>query len=238
MLIITIMIMALIQTVEQQSLFNIILTNGLLSFFITVPCFVYKSSNINKKYFFFIPVVFFIALFLHNYLILFKYENFVFLTRVLLFFVLFIPVFIKHQDKKESDIDKKLQKTGITTFCIVVSFALLPFLLYKWLSKVPSLFIGYYGLFTILYQIPGILYCKARLYRGYKKTKLTALTKREQEVVLEICRGLKYEEIGEKLFISLSAVKKHTYNIYRKLGIKNNRELILLTNKEKEEISE
>jgi len=43
---------------------------------------------------------------------------------------------------------------------------------------------------------------------------------------------LKYEAIAGKLFISLSAVKKHAYNIYQKLGIHNNRELIMIITKE------
>jgi DNA-binding NarL/FixJ family response regulator len=78
------------------------------------------------------------------------------------------------------------------------------------------------------------LYCKERLRRRSKNINLSQLTKREQEVAMEICSGLKYEEIAGKLFVSLSAVKKHTYNIYRKLGIKNNRELMLLVNKSQE----
>jgi len=56
---------------------------------------------------------------------------------------------------------------------------------------------------------------------------LALLTKRENEVAAAICSGLKYSEIAEKLFISLSAVKFHANSIYRKLGIKNNRELLL-----------
>ena len=56
--------------------------------------------------------------------------------------------------------------------------------------------------------------------------ELPALTKRENEVAMAICNGLKYKEIAEKLFISLSAVKKHAFNIYRKLNINNNRELM------------
>jgi DNA-binding CsgD family transcriptional regulator len=92
----------------------------------------------------------------------------------------------------------------------------------------------YFGIFLIVYHIPGLWYCKNRLSQvKYKKSYFKLLTKRENEVAMEICNGLKYEDIANKLFISLSAVKKHTYNIYRKLEIKNNRELILLKTKEK-----
>jgi DNA-binding NarL/FixJ family response regulator len=59
-----------------------------------------------------------------------------------------------------------------------------------------------------------------------RKTGITSLTKRENEVALAICNGHKYEEIAEKLHISLSTVKTHSSTIYRKLGINNNRELM------------
>ena len=52
------------------------------------------------------------------------------------------------------------------------------------------------------------------------------LTAREREVALNLYEGLTYEQIAEKLFVSLSAIKKHAYNIYRKTGAKNNRQLM------------
>jgi DNA-binding NarL/FixJ family response regulator len=50
---------------------------------------------------------------------------------------------------------------------------------------------------------------------------------------MKICQGLKYEDIARELFVSLSTVKKHAYNSYRKLGISNNRELMRLAAREK-----
>ncbi|HAP56188.1 MAG TPA: hypothetical protein DCQ16_10025, partial [Spirochaetaceae bacterium] len=43
-----------------------------------------------------------------------------------------------------------------------------------------------------------------------------------------LCMGLKYEEIAQQLFVSLATIKKHAYNIYRKLDISNARQLINL----------
>ena len=60
----------------------------------------------------------------------------------------------------------------------------------------------------------------------FSMIELSLLTRRENEVALAICNGYKYKEIAEYLFISLSAVKKHAYNIYRKLDISNSRELM------------
>jgi DNA-binding CsgD family transcriptional regulator len=51
------------------------------------------------------------------------------------------------------------------------------------------------------------------------------LTEREIEIAYGILQGLLNREIGEKLFISESTVKKHTSNFYKKLGISNREQL-------------
>ena len=45
------------------------------------------------------------------------------------------------------------------------------------------------------------------------------LSAREIEVLRLVCAGLSNQNIAEKLYITVSAVKKHTGNIYGKLGI-------------------
>ncbi len=50
---------------------------------------------------------------------------------------------------------------------------------------------------------------------------LVALTDREQEVLRLLADGFKHEEIGAKLFISVTTVRYHIKNIYRKLGVNN-----------------
>jgi DNA-binding CsgD family transcriptional regulator len=227
--------MVLIQADKWEKIFNVILANSLLSLFVTVPCYVYKSKNLGKKCYLLIPIIFLIAALLYNYLILIGYAGLAFSTMFIFYVILFVPVLLKKVDNdKRNDNDKKMDKAGIITFCIVLFFSFMTFPLYKFFSKAAYLLPVYFGLFYIVYQVPGLLYCKNRLYREYKSFNLSKLTKREKEVAMEICNGLKYEEIANKLFVSLSAVKKHAYNIYRKLGIKNNRELILLVNEEKE----
>ncbi len=52
------------------------------------------------------------------------------------------------------------------------------------------------------------------------------LTKREEEIVRRIVKGKSNEEIEKELFISLSTVKNHIYNIYQKLGVKNRLQLL------------
>jgi DNA-binding CsgD family transcriptional regulator len=52
------------------------------------------------------------------------------------------------------------------------------------------------------------------------------ITRREEEVIRLLIEGKSYEDIASALTISLSTVKTHTNNIYRKLNIKNKIELV------------
>jgi len=47
------------------------------------------------------------------------------------------------------------------------------------------------------------------------------ISKREAEVIRQICRGLSNQEISETLFISLQTVKDHIHHIFLKTGVKN-----------------
>lgn len=55
----------------------------------------------------------------------------------------------------------------------------------------------------------------------------TFLTKREQEVLLLICRGLDQEAIAEALSITSATVKKHRQHLYRQLGVHSEQALFL-----------
>lgn len=70
-----------------------------------------------------------------------------------------------------------------------------------------------------------------RLERVYRDEKvlskdqcpdlLEALTKREEEILTELVKGLNKKEIADKLFISERTLYNHIANIYAKLGAKN-----------------
>lgn len=69
-----------------------------------------------------------------------------------------------------------------------------------------------------------------RLERVYKDEKVSfddeekiiePLTKREEEILLEVLSGLTKKEIAEKLYISERTLYNHLANIYAKLGAKN-----------------
>lgn len=61
------------------------------------------------------------------------------------------------------------------------------------------------------------------------------ITKREEEVIRELCSGKSNKEISESLFISLQTVKDHIYRIYQKTDVRNRVQLINLIQGYKDE---
>lgn len=55
------------------------------------------------------------------------------------------------------------------------------------------------------------------------------LSPRENEVLLELCRGLSNRDIAEALCVSPRTVENHIYNLYRKCGVRRRLELCNLT---------
>jgi DNA-binding CsgD family transcriptional regulator len=207
-----------------------ILVNGILTLFITIPLWGYYLFNVDKKYFKFIPILVVIEAVINNILFANNILNFLYISGIVFYILLTVPAFMKKNNKYEKDsIEGKMQRaTKITVIAFVIFMVILvpiSLLVYE-MSYVASVF---WAVFTVSFQIPGLVYSKNYLLKKGAlsgKRGISSLTKRENEVALAICNGYKYEEIAKKLFISLSAVKKHSYTIYRKLGIKNNRELM------------
>ncbi len=54
------------------------------------------------------------------------------------------------------------------------------------------------------------------------------ISKREEEVIQQLCAGRTNKEISQALFISLQTVKDHIYRIYQKTDVKNRVQLINL----------
>lgn len=54
-----------------------------------------------------------------------------------------------------------------------------------------------------------------------------ALSERELEILIMICKGLSNGEIAEKLFISTKTVEVHKSNIFKKTDVKNSAQLVI-----------
>jgi LuxR family maltose regulon positive regulatory protein len=52
------------------------------------------------------------------------------------------------------------------------------------------------------------------------------LTPRELEIIRLICKGYSNPEIASKLVVTLNTIKKHTSNIYSKLGVRSRTQAI------------
>ncbi len=61
------------------------------------------------------------------------------------------------------------------------------------------------------------------------------ISKREEEIIQQICLGKSNKEISEDLFITLQTVKDHIYRIFLKTGVKNRIQLSNLIRKLSEE---
>jgi DNA-binding CsgD family transcriptional regulator len=57
------------------------------------------------------------------------------------------------------------------------------------------------------------------------------ITKREREIIKQVCAGKSNQEIADTLFISLQTVKDHTHRIYLKMDIKSRVQLINIMQK-------
>jgi DNA-binding CsgD family transcriptional regulator len=188
--------------------------------------------GVNKKHYKLIPILVATEAVLENALMVHGIYGGIFASRIVFYVLLLVPVFVNKKTKpKKGSLEWNIRNMTAKTAVMLVAFIIIhiPFSLF--IFEIPYVSSLFWAAFTLAYQIPGLLYCKKRLLEKpalFEKTGISSLTKRENEVALAICKGDKYEEIARKLFISLSAVKKHSYNIYRKLGINNNRELMHL----------
>jgi len=91
-------------------------------------------------------------------------------------------------------------------------------------------------------NLPPVLYWKAYLKKHYIAPVLQAIdtltmkgffeeyniSKREEEVIQQLCEGKTNKEISDALFISIQTVKDHIYRVYQKTDVKNRVQLINL----------
>lgn len=52
------------------------------------------------------------------------------------------------------------------------------------------------------------------------------LTRREEEILELLIKGMKQQEVADELFVSANTIKTHTRNLYRKMGVKTKESLV------------
>jgi len=108
---------------------------------------------------------------------------------------------------------------------------------------------GWHILVFSLANLLPLLYWRAHLARSFPAPSLQQtspaameqflarykITRREEEVIRELCAGKSNREISASLFISLQTVKDHVYRIYQKTDVRNRVQLINLIQGYKDE---
>lgn len=71
------------------------------------------------------------------------------------------------------------------------------------------------------------------IVKSFEVTPHSTLTKRETEVLAELCKGESYKMIADTLYISVKTVHFHIKNIYKKLQVHSNAEAVAKALREK-----
>ncbi len=124
-------------------------------------------------------------------------------------------------------------KTLLLGVCILVVVSVLAFNVFY--------FSAYYGIVQINYLnslllIPfivlifsfGIVLGRSNPTIERKSLNDFEFTSREKEIIQLIVAGKKNKEIADQLYVELSTIKSHINNIYKKIEVKNRKELISL----------
>jgi DNA-binding NarL/FixJ family response regulator len=70
------------------------------------------------------------------------------------------------------------------------------------------------------------------LQTGSAAAGVRALTSREREIVALVGKGLSNRDVSERLFISDSTVRNHLTSVFRKLGVRNRMEMMVVAYRE------
>ena len=144
--------------------------------------------------------------------------------------------------------DEKKQK-AVLTFAYLILFIFSAGIILFILADKSSILGSIYLLLFFSGNIPPVLYWRAYLKKYFIAPVLQKIgpmtmkqfldeykiSKREEEVIQQLCEGKANKEISETLFISLQTVKDHVYSIYQKTDVKNRVQLINLIQSYREE---
>ena len=111
---------------------------------------------------------------------------------------------------------------------IILILALLNLVLSFIVDSVPFIFI--ISISLLVFHVFYHFYFSSPISKTEKTLKEDfiknfSITKREQEIIVELLNGKSNKELAEALFVSEKTIETHLANIYRKVGVKNRLEL-------------
>lgn len=121
------------------------------------------------------------------------------------------------EDKYPNTIFTELYKTEIATDQQMVSQNTFGNSIWKWILGILLAFSVFLNLFLVKRQ--------HTLKRKHKDDSVHKLTAQEQKIVNEILKDKTNKEIASTMFISLSTVKTHINNLYKKLAVSSREEI-------------
>jgi DNA-binding CsgD family transcriptional regulator len=189
----------------------------------------YKISRVFIFSYFptFVIILFLLTFFIQKGILKIPEEPDLFIVRIivalnlLIHTVFLIPfIFPKiNATLKEIELDKKwgfIYAAGVLVYSLALSF----FNLFSYISTNISIVL----LFGISIIIPVKIYLneiKSKNLDFDSFCTLYEISKREAEIVLEICTGKSNKAIADKLFITLQTVKDHNHRIFTKTDVKS-----------------
>ena len=113
------------------------------------------------------------------------------------------------------------------TFSFEGQWLLAPLILLYFFSNFPPLFYLKINADLVFTPVHAENPSEEKMALIFKKYRIT---RREKEIIKQICLGKTNQQIADELFISLQTVKDHTHRIYRKIGINSRMKLVQMVN--------
>ncbi len=175
-------------------------------------CYEFYSIYLNILY---IEIIYIILLIIKNLKTIQDIEIRKILKTILILGIIFFPAFIVDGYWKIFQVKLKLFPRN---------FNLMPVFYFSW------------SIISLIYSIKDF-FKKMDPFTNLSSINLSGefiknfeITERETEVLTMILRGMNYNEIGNKLFISAGTIKNYAYSIYKKTGVNSKIALINLIN--------
>lgn len=225
--------------IHNNPLFVIFILKDICPYIIIFTGIVILHEIFDVKFYKFINIIFIIILSLsflfeliEDLLLTYNLDSFItnyFDEGIFIITITYILLIIVFYRKKIKRIEfKKFLKVIIIAFSITLLLFILDTLedaikIDFPLGSIQYLVWNLFLIYLIIKYYSNVILNKVEPSKGFiNKYKIS---KREIEIINQLLKGHSYKKISDETFISLSTVKSHVSNIYKKIGIKSRHEL-------------